>query len=260
MVSKPGAAEVIGTSAAARAKPDGYTLLALPLTAGILTQEFHQTDYNVLNFEAIYGWFEGPMDVIVNANSPFKDLSELIAAGQEKTLKVATVGVGDISHLNSLLLEKMTGIKTKAIPYDGGGPAVGAVLKGEVDFFTAVGTTSVRFVKGKRIRQLAILGPERLGALPETPTIYELGYKDWPYIPFIRAALAPPKTPQDRVKILETAFKKAVDDPEFRARMKKQGRPVKAFTSQQMKETGQKIAKITTEYVPFMKEALKKKE
>jgi tripartite-type tricarboxylate transporter receptor subunit TctC len=259
IVSKPGGGTTVGSSYAARAKPDGYTLLAGIIVNGILAQEFHGTDYRLQDFEPIYGWSEAATDIIVNYKSPYKTLSDLIAAGKQKRLKAALAGIGDIGHLNTLLFEKITGVGLTMIPYGGGGPASGAVIKGEVDFFNGLTSTSVRFVRAKQIRELVILGPERYEDIPETPTIYELGYKDWPYVPFTRDVLAPPNTPQDRVRILQTAFQKAVDDPEFRAAMKKQGRPVKARTGEDLRRSAQEALDISKEYLPFMKEATKKK-
>jgi tripartite-type tricarboxylate transporter receptor subunit TctC len=105
---------------------------------------------------------------------------------------------------------------------------------------------------------LAVLGPERVEALPDSPTIYELGYKDYPNISFIRGVISPPGTPPEVVSTLEDAFKKAVDDPGFREIMDKQGRPVKPFSSQGMKKAAEDTFKLSQEYMPFMKEASKK--
>jgi tripartite-type tricarboxylate transporter receptor subunit TctC len=256
ILQKAGAATTIGCSAAARSKPDGYTLLGLPVTDSIISQEFNNMDYNLGDFEPIYGWFEGAMDVTVNANSPYKTFADLVSAGKKRPLKESLSGIGSMDHLHGLLLEKYTGMKKSVkVPYGGGGPATAAVIKGETDFFTGLSTTSVRFVRDGKLRQLVILGPKPLEALPDTPTIYQLGYKDWPYIPFVRGVMAPPGTPQERVDILEAAFKKAVDDPGFRELMEKQGRPVKPFSAAEMKKAAQDALKVAKEYVPFMKEA-----
>ncbi|MBW2066034.1 MAG: hypothetical protein JRJ03_14035, partial [Deltaproteobacteria bacterium] len=108
--SMPGGATTIGASAAARAKPDGYTLICMPLQHGILAQEFHGNDSHLENFEPIYGWFEGPMDVGVKANSPFKTFADLVKEGRKRPLKASLAGIGSIDHLHTLLLEKYTGI------------------------------------------------------------------------------------------------------------------------------------------------------
>lgn len=252
----PGAGTTIGASAAAQAKPDGYTILCNPIPHTIQAQELFNTGTKLETFKYIHGWFEGPMDVIVKADSPYKNFSDLIDAAREKSLKAALSGIGSIDHLLTLLLEKHAGLKkVTTVPFGGGGPATAAVIKGEVDFFTGLSTTSVRFVKAGTIRELAILGPKPLEALPDTPTIYQLGYKDYPYIAFIRGVSAPPKTPQDRVKILEDAFKKAVDDPGFRAIMKKQGRPVTVYTADKLQKAALDAVKLAKEYMPLMKKA-----
>ena len=257
--SMPGGGTTIGVTAAEDAKSDGYTLICVPLQHAILAQNFHDSGTHLENFEPIYGWFEGPMSIEVKADSPYKTLDDLIAASKQKKLKAALAGIGSIDHLHTLLLEQKLGIKAVTIPYGGGGPASKAAMGGEVDFLVGLSTTAVRFVKNGKLRVLAILGPERLEALADVPTIYELGYKDYPNISFIRGVLSPPGTPADVVETLESAFKKAVDDPGFREVMQKQGRPVKPFSSQGMKEATEDTFKLSQKYTPFMKEAAKKK-
>lgn len=250
----PGGGTTIGTSAAARAKPDGYTLVCNLLPATILAQEFHGTDAHLENFDYIYAWYEGPADVTVNAASPYKTFSDLVEASKKKPLKASIAGIGDIAHLQFMLLQKYTGLKATYIPYAGGAPATAAVIRGEVDFFPGASTTSIRFVKAGQIRQLVLLGPEHLEALPDTPTIYELGYKDWPYVPFVRGVSVRPGVPEDRVKILEAAFQKSVDDPDFRGRMQKQGRPVSKIPGKKLQEWAKKSIELAKQYVPLMKE------
>lgn len=255
----PGGGTTIGVTAAENAKPDGYTLICVPLQHAILAQDFNESGTHLQNFEPIYGWFEGPMSIEVKGDSPYKTLDDLIAASKQKKLKAALAGIGSIDHLHTLLLEQELGIETVTIPYGGGGPASKAVMGGEVDFLVGLSTTAVRFARDGKIRVLAILGPERLETLPDAPTIYELGFKDYPNISFIRGVLSPPGTPKDVVDTLEGAFKKAVDDPGFREIMQKQGRPVKAFSSQGMKKASEDTAKLSQKYTPFMKAAAKKK-
>ena len=168
-------------------------------------------------------------------------------------------GIGSIDHLHTMLLEQQLGLKATTIPYGGGGPASKAAMAGEVDFLVGLSTTAVRFVRNGKLQVLAVLGPKRLEALPDSPTIYELGHKDYPNISFIRGVLSPPGTPREVVAVLEAAFKKAVDDPGFREIMKKQGRPVKPFSSKDMKQASEDTFKLSQKYTPFMKEAAKKK-
>lgn len=252
----PGAGTTLATSATARSKPDGYTLVVLTLPSTILAQELMNTNAGLENFEYIYAWFQGPNDITVKADSPYKTFADLLAASKQKPLKAAVAGIGQISHLNALLLEKHAGLKFTVVPYPGGGPAATALIRGDVDFYSGLSTTSVRFVRDGKLRQLAVLGPEPLEALPDTPTIYQLGYKNWTYIPFVRGVAAPPKTPADKIEILETAFRKAVADPGFIAIMKKQGRPITTMSSGEMKKAAQDSFKDAKEYMPLMKRSV----
>jgi tripartite-type tricarboxylate transporter receptor subunit TctC len=199
------------------------------------------------------------MSLGVQAKSPINSFKELIEAGKTQKLKVSLAGVGSIDHLHNLLLEKMLGLNAIKVPYGGGGPASKALLGGEVDFRVGLSTTAVRFVRGGKLKTLVIFGPKRVEALPEAPTIYELGYKDYPNVSFVRGIISPPKTPPAMVKVLEEALRKAVDDPGFRDIMKKQGRPVKPFSSVEMKEAVEKTFELAQKYVPEMKAAAKKK-
>jgi len=254
--SVPGAGTTIGAATAAQARPDGYTIICNPIPHTTLAQEMLESGTKLENFEYIRGWFEGPMDVVVRAESPYKSFSELMDAARKKSLKAALSGIGSIDHLLTMLLEKHAGLKPlTVVPYGGGGPATAAVIKGEVDFFTGLSTTSVRFVKAGNIRQLAILGPKPLEVLPDTPTIYQLGFKDYPYIPFIRGVSAPPKTPKDRLEFLKDVFTKAIDDPGFRAIMKKQGRPVTVYTAEKLHKAALDSVRMAKEYIPLMKKS-----
>ena len=257
--SMAGAATTIGVTAAENSRADGYTIIGVVIPDVVLAQEFHNSGTHVENFEPIYGWFEGPMSLSVSGDSPFNSLKDLIAEGKKRKLKAALSGRGSIDHLLTLILAEKTGIISPiVIPYGGGGPATKAGMSGEVDFLIGVSTTSVRFVRDNRLKSLAIIGPERVEALPGVPTVNELGFNDFPYIPFVRGVMAPPGTPRDRVDALEAIYKQAVDDSEFLAIMEKQGRPVKKFSSAQMKKAIADAFNTTKKYMPFMKEGTEK--
>ncbi|MFH1491051.1 MAG: tripartite tricarboxylate transporter substrate binding protein [Pseudomonadota bacterium] len=260
VVIKPmtGGSTTIAVAAAEQAKPDGYTIVCVPLQHSVLSQNFNDSGTHLENFEPVYAWFEGPMSVEVKGDSPIKSFKELIEESKKRKLKTSLAGVGSTDHLHNLLLEKILGLNAIRGPYGGGGPASKALLGGEVDFRVGLSTTSVRFVRAGQMKSIVILGPKRVAALGDAPTIYELGYKDYPNISFVRGILAPPKTPPAVIKVLEEAFRKAVDDPGFLEIMKKQGRPVKAFSAAEMKDALDKTVEIAKKYVPMMKQTKKK--
>ena len=199
------------------------------------------------------------MSLEVQAKSPINSFPELIKISKTERLKTSLAGVGSIDHLHNLLLEQSLGLAAVKVPYGGGGPATRALLSGEVDFHVGLSTTAVRFVRDGQIKTLVVFGPKRVDAMPEVPTIYELGYKDYPNVSFVRGIISPPNTPPAVVKVLEEALRKAVDDPGFREIMKKQGRPVRPFSSVEMKEAVDKTFELAQKYVPMMKAAAKKK-
>ena len=255
---KPGGGTTIGVTFVARSKPDGYTILCSPLPTCMFSQELLNSKSQLENFEYIYAWFEGPMDLTVKADSPYKTFSDLLEASKIKPLKAAIAGIGQQSQLMTTLLEKYTGMKFVLVPYSGGGPAATALVRGDVDVYAGLSTTSVRFVRDGKSRQIVVLGPKPLEALPDTPTIYDLGHKDFPNVPFVRGVSAPPGTPADRIKILAEAFKKAVDDPGFRELMEKQGRPVVPMSREAWGKFAKEAFQLAKDYVPMMKKAMEK--
>jgi len=251
-----GGGTTIGVTAASRAKPDGYTILCSPLPTCMFSQELLNSSSNLQDFEYIYAWFEGPMDITVRADSPYQTFNDLLEASKQKPLKTAIAGIGQQSQLMATLLEKHTGLRLTLVPYPGGGPAATALIRGDVDLNPGLSTTSIRFIRDGKSRQIVVLGPKALDALPDTPTIYDLGYKDFPYVPFVRGVSAPAGTPEDRVAILAEAFRKAVADPEFQAIMQKQGRPIKTMSREEWGKFAQESFKLAKQYVPLMKQAM----
>lgn len=256
---QPGGGTTIGVTAASRATPDGYTILCSPLPTCMFSQELLNSPSHLENFEYIYAWFEGPMDITVRADSPYKTFQDLLEASKKKPLKAAIAGIGQQSQLMTTLLAKYTGLRVTLVPYRGGGPAATALIRGDVDLYSGLSTTSIRFVRDGKSRQLLVLGPKPLAALPDTPTIYDLGYKDFPYVPFVRGVSAPPGTPEGRVAILAEAFRKAVADPGFRAVMEKQGRPIKTMSRAQWGQFAKQSFELAQQYVPMMKKAMAQK-
>ncbi len=214
-----GAGGMIAAAKAARAAPDGYTILIhqVALAAGV-------TMYNNLSFDAVKDF--APIGLINTAAStwaarpdlPPKDVKELIAwmktPGQN--IKVAHPGVGSFGHLAGVLVAQEIGVKVVQVPYRGAGPALNDLLAGQVDLSSQSAVQSAPLIKAGKLKAYAIIGRNKFAGLPDLPTMGQVGYKKL-VIDFWHMLLAPTGTPQPIVDRLNAALRHAMAD----ARVKK---------------------------------------
>lgn len=213
MVGKPfvfeyrsGASTTIGTASAARAGPDGYTILGLP-SAGVGAAAIRkQLRYNLeTDFSPIAGIGSVPLVLIVRAGLNINDMAEFSAAVRSRKLTFGTAGVGTIGHLTSLLLlNEIEGTATH-VPFRGNPETLQALIGGHVDFSILSVADAAPYVDSKEVKLLTTTASRRLTDLPNVPTTAEVGLptfdsKLW------YAFLAPSKTPPDRVMRLHDAF------------------------------------------------------
>ena len=180
--NKPGAATNIATEFVANAAPDGYTLLLIGVTGAI-----NQTFYDNLSFnfgrdiQPIAGIMSIPLYVAVNPSVPAKTLPELIAYAKANPgrVNVGSAGIGSVGHLSGELLNMMAGINLVHVPYRGNGPALQALLSGEVQIVFPTPPSSIEFIRTGKLRGLATTGATRAAALPDMPTVGEIvpGYE-----------------------------------------------------------------------------------
>ena len=227
IVNRPGMGGAIGTAQVARAKPDGLTVL-LALSVIVVAPEAERVSgrkalYEVDQFEPIALLSSESMVVLVRTDSPWKTLEDMIAAAKEKpgTITYASSGNFGPIHLSTEMLANKAGIKLVQVPFGGGGPAVLAVLAGQVDMTTAAPSVAAAQIAAGKLRPLALSGARRSEILPEVKTYRELGY-DTEYT--VWAGLYVPKgTPAPAVKTLRESVAKTVQAPEFKAAMQKNG-------------------------------------
>jgi len=218
--TKAGAAGQVGAQFAANAKPDGYTLLAhLPSVSGFeaVDKTFGRTPkFTRANFIPIARLTEGPLVLVVNDQQPYKTLKDLVDDAKKRPDQIifSSSGLYGALHLPTALVMAAAGIKMRHLPTNGGGPALTAILGNNSQVLvTSIAAASAQMKAGK-LRALACFSPKRAAALPNVPTLKELGYN----VEFsIWVGLFAPKgTPGPVIAKLRAETKKAVESELFK--------------------------------------------
>ncbi len=219
--NKSGAAGNIGTSEAARAPNDGYTIL---LVNDMLTTNpnlYKSPGFDpIKDFEPIAMVGTTQFILAVNPNLPAKNLTELIAMSAKAPIIVASPGIGTSPHLFGELLNLKTPLKLRHIPYRGSGPAIIDALGGQTNAVLTTSTGIIPHIISGKLRGIAILGSKRSSLLPELPTLEEAGIKGHTFEGFY-VLLAPAGTPRAVVVQLRDAAMTALRSPDLSERLRK---------------------------------------
>ena len=217
-----GAGGTTASTRAARAAPDGYTLITGHMgTHAASVALYPKLQYDPrTDFEPI-GMIAGtPILILAKKDFPAKDLNEFVAhvKKNEKTLNNAHAGVGSVSFTTCLLLNSIMGVKPTTIPFQGTGPSMNALVGGQVDYMCDQIVNAVPQIKGGTIKAYAIATPERNPSLPDVPTTKEAGLPAFEASAW-NALFAPKGTPKAVVDKLSDALSKALDDEGVRKRL-----------------------------------------
>src|ERR1700710_1338067 len=213
--NRAGAGSNIGTSAAARAAPDGYTLL-LTSSAFVLNPGLYkQVPYDpVKDFSPVAELVTSPNVFIATPASAITSMAELIAQAKAKpdTLNYASAGIGTTPHLAGEWFKSVTGISMTHVPFAGAGPALQAILSGTVPVMCASLPGAHPLIQNRDVRALAVTGSERWYDLPAVPTMIELGYRNFLSDTF-HAVLAPIGTPPEIIQRVATVLLETLRQP-----------------------------------------------
>jgi tripartite-type tricarboxylate transporter receptor subunit TctC len=234
---KPGATGVIGTNAVRDAQPDGYTLLFTSNSAHVIGPLLHHppTFDPVADFKPVTMVLRYPMYLLTSAKLPVNSVQELVALAKSKPGKLtySSVGIGSGGHLACELFNQATGINTLHVAYKGAAPAQAALAAGEVDYMCDSVGFSQPLVDAGKLRGLAIIGPNRLAAVPNVPTVAEQGIPG--VSAFIWQGIYGPRGLPDAVRDrLSAALVKIVNEPAFKERVDKNGYELMASTPEQL--------------------------
>jgi len=218
--NKAGAAGAVGAQFVAAAKPDGYTLLTHIVSisgfAAVDKLFGRQPKFTNASFIPIARIVADPIVMIVNNDLPYKSVKDLVADAKANPDKLifSSSGLYGASHIPTALFAKSAGdLKMRHLPTNGGGPAVTAVLGGNVNFFMSPTSIALPHIRAGKVRPLAVSSAQRAKSLPDVPTFKEQGY-DLEYY-FWVGIFAPKGTPDPIVKTLREGIDKAAHSEQF---------------------------------------------
>jgi tripartite-type tricarboxylate transporter receptor subunit TctC len=219
--NKPGAGGNIGTAMAAKARPDGYTLLLTVNSAHVINPWLYKsTGFDpVKDFEPITPVANAGYVLVANNAFAPKNVTELIAAAkaQPGKIAIASAGNGTLNHLIGEMLGKAAGIELMHVPYKGASAAVTDLVGGQVQVSVQSLPSSISFIKSGKLKVLGVVNEKRVAALPDTPTIGETikGFGSTPWY----GLLAPAGTPKAIVAQLQAEVAKALDTQEVKDKL-----------------------------------------
>ena len=238
--NRAGGGGLIGTEAAARSEPDGYTLYLAtdgPLTVAASLYKRVPYDWK-RDFAPVSMLAMGYQVLIVRASLPARDLKELIALARQKPgeLNYASIGIGSAPHLGAELFKSVAKVDITQVPYRGSSAqAITALIAGDVAMFMVGTSTAVPHIKSGALRGLAVTAGQRVDGLAEVPTFAEAGLPGVD-VSLWFAVLVPSGTPAAIIKKLNADIAQVVADPEFKQALAIRGFEAVASSPEQLAE------------------------
>jgi tripartite-type tricarboxylate transporter receptor subunit TctC len=220
--NRPGAGGMIAYEAVAGASADGYTLAvgaAGPLS--ISPSLFKSRNFDPLaRFDPVIWFASTPGVLVVSPQLKVNSVADVIALSKNTTarLTMGSAGNGSINHLMGEYFQQHANVSWLHVPYKGSAPALTELMTGRIDVMMDIVPTAAPWANQGKMRALAVTTPKRSALLPNTPTLQELGFKDFDVSSWI-SLMAPKGTPPDVVQKLNAALNTALQKPELRARL-----------------------------------------
>ncbi len=218
--NRPGASGMIGAEFTARAAPDGYTLLMVPVTYAVTPSLFSKMTYDVeKDLAPVAQVAAAPFILVVHPTLPVKTVKDLITLARSRPgqLNFASASTGGMPHLAGELFNSMTGVKMVHIPYKGAAPATTDLLSGQITLMFNNMLSAMPQVKAGRLRAVAVTSLKRSAAAPELPTISETvpGYEanGW------YGSFAPAATPKDLINRVNGEMNRIMKMPDVTQRL-----------------------------------------
>ena len=234
--NKPGSGGNLGVDAAAKAAPDGYTIvLGQTSNLAINPTLYAKLPYNPVKDLAPVGLIaSAPLVLCVATDSPFKTLADVIAAAKARpeAINYASSGSGTVAHLAVEQFQKTAGVKLTHVPYKGAAQGATDLIGGQIQLYMSSIPTLIGHIRNGKMRAIAVTSDKRVNDLPNVPTIAESGYKGFEAVTWFGIA-GPAAMPKDAVSKLNGAFNKALQDAEVQKKLEGQGADVLGGTPEQ---------------------------
>jgi len=219
--NKVGAGGTVAATLVSRANPDGYTFLIHHNGMATAPALYRKLPYNPLtDFEYVSQVIDVPMTLVARKDLPAKNLPELLSylKAQGDKINLAHAGLGAVSHLCGMVFRQAVGVDLTTVPYSGTGPAMAALLGGQVDLLCDQTTQTVPQIKAGAVRFYGVTTAQRIKALPDAPTLAEQGLKGFEVMVW-HGIYAPKGTPREALDKMNSALRTALKDPSVMARM-----------------------------------------
>ncbi len=234
--NRAGAAGSLGAELAAKAVPDGYTIVLGQDSNLVVGQAVRsKKNYETLrDFAPISLVVRTPQVIVVNDSSPFASVKDLVAAAKAKpgALTYASAGIAGSSHVMGAFFNIAAGIDTVHVPYKGGGPGMLDLRAGRVSYMITSMVSSLNFARDGRARLLAVTGTKRSHLFPDVPTLGEAGYPGFETTIW-HGVLAPAKVPRDVVVRINREVAKALALPDVQKSLQYEGGTVSPSTPEE---------------------------
>jgi tripartite-type tricarboxylate transporter receptor subunit TctC len=225
VVNKPGAADTLGTNATAKSKNDGYTIgytgsSALVAARVMNPDNVHYDSLKDFDHLGLHVYF--PLALAVQASSPWKTFGELVDYAKKNPgkIRVSTIGVGGMSHLNVELIQSLTGVQLNHIPFKGGEAVTASLLGGHVEASADAIGKFMPHVDAGKLRVLVL--SRKFSLVPNVPTMKELGYQEDLFSSWF-SLTAPAGLPEEAKKALIPAVEKSINNPAVKTKIENRG-------------------------------------
>lgn len=247
VVNKPGAGGALGTGVVAASKPDGYTLL-LALASISTNPEQERLNkrpppFQLNQLSPVARLSMEEMMLAVRADSKYRTVADVVEDARRRPGQVSysSSGMYGVYHVAMSMFTNAAGVQMNHVPYNGGPPALLALLSGEVDVALVTRSVGAAHLKSGKLRPLAAWGSEKWADYPDTPTIkgegFDVDYQLW------SGMFAPANTPPEVMVAIRDAVRAAVDDPQFKATLNRQGASAAYLDAPQFQSYWEKDAK-----------------